>query len=117
MNRYDWIDLGDGRKVYRKVGPMSLGVKSDLACPSLIRPFSAPIQSMADGKWYDNPRDLSRSHRAAHNPHGQDFIELGNEQMPFVEHKTDEKQLRDDIRAAKADLDAGWRPEVVALDD
>jgi hypothetical protein len=93
------------------------GERSDLSCPHHIRSFPEPVQSMADGKWYDNPRDLSRSHRAAHNPHGQDFIELGNEQMPWVEHQTDEKQLRDGIREAKADLDAGWRPEVVALDD
>lgn len=113
---YQWVDCGNGRQVFRKVR-QRVDARSDLACPTLIRPFAQPVQSMADGKWYDNPRDLSRSHKAAHNPHGQDFIELGNEQMPFVEHKTDEKQLRDDIRAAKADLDAGWRPEVLALED
>ncbi len=88
-----------------------------LPVPMIIRDFDEPVQSMADGKMYTSKRALSRSARAAHNPHGQDFIELGNESMPWVEHQADEKQLRDDIRAAKADLDAGWRPEVVALDD
>lgn len=117
MTEYDWIDLGNGRKVYRRVGPLSRPVRSDLPCPTLIRDFDEPVQSMADGKFYSSKRALSRSAQAAHNPHGQDFIELGNEQMPFVEHKTDEKQLRDDIRAAKADLDAGWRPEVITLTD
>lgn len=83
----------------------------------LILDFDEPVQSMADGKWYTSKRALAQSAKASHNPHGQDFIELGNEEMPFVEHKTDEKQLRDDIRAAKADLDAGWRPDIVALSD
>ncbi|GMB80536.1 hypothetical protein NN6n1_13180 [Shinella zoogloeoides] len=85
--------------------------------PSLIRDFDEPVQSMADGNWYSSKRGLSASHRASGNPHGQDFIELGNDEAPWVEHKTDEKQLRDDIRAAKFDLDAGWRPDVVALGD
>lgn len=84
--------------------------------PMIVRDFDEPVQSMADGRFYTSKRALSASHRASGNPHGQDFIELGNEQVSFVEHKTDEKQLRDDIRAAKADMDAGWRPEVVALD-
>jgi hypothetical protein len=113
---YAWFDCGNGRKVYRRVPEQKQG-RSDLACPMLIRDFDEPVQSMADGKWYTSKRALSRSARAAHNPHGQDFIEVGNDQMPFVEHKSSEKQLRDDIRAAKTDLDAGWRPEVVALDD
>ena len=110
-------DLGNGRKVYRFAKERPAKARSDLACPMLVRPFAEPVQSMANGKWYDNPRDLSRSHRASGNPHGIDFIELGNEEMPWVEHKTDEKQLREDIRDAKAALDAGWRPEVVALED
>lgn len=110
-------DFGNGRKVYRFPKETPAKARSDLAAPMLVRPFDKPIQSMANGKWYDNPRDLARSHKASGNPHGIDFIELGNEEMPFVEHKADETQLRDDIRAAKADLDAGWRPDVVALDD
>lgn len=85
--------------------------------PMLIRDFDEPVQSMADGNWYTSKRALAATHKASGNPHGQDFIELGNEEMKFVEYETDEKQLRDDIRAAKADLDAGWRPEVVALND
>ena len=110
-------DLGNGRKVYRFPKARVEKSRSDLASPRLIRDFDEPVQSMADGKWYTSKRDLARSHRASGNPHGQDFIELGNDEMSFVEHKTDEKKLRDDIRAAKADLEAGWRPDVVTLDD
>lgn len=113
---FRWLDAGNGRKVYRKA-PAPRGERSDLPSPRLIRDFADPVQSMADGKWYTSKRALSQSAKAAHNPHGQDFIELGHEEMPWVEHKTDEQQLRDDIRAAKADLDAGWRPDVLALGD
>lgn len=116
MTGFRWYDLGDGRQVYRKaLEPRA--ERSSLPCPMLIRPFTQPLQSAADGKWYDNPRDLSRSHRASGNPHGIDFIELGNEALPWVEHKTDERQLRDDVRAAKADVEAGKLPHVVTLDD
>lgn len=111
-----WFDCGDGRQVYRRVTEPKPG-RSDLASPMLIRDFDEPVQSMADGKWYTSKRALSRSARADHNPHGQDFIELGTEEMPFVEHKSSEKQLRDDIRAAKADVEAGRLPHVVTLDD
>ncbi|WP_011579574.1 MULTISPECIES: hypothetical protein [Chelativorans] len=114
---FAWFDAGDGRKVYRRIPEGSPKARSVLPCPMLIKDFDEPVQSMADGKWYSSKSALAASHRASGNPYGQDFIELGNEQMPFVEHKTDEKKLRDDIRAAKADLDAGWRPEVVALED
>ena len=111
-----WIDCGNGRKVYRRIPEPKPDNRSGLACPMLIRDFDEPVQSMANGQWHTSKRDLAASHKASGNPHGQDFIELGNEELPFVEHVTDEKKLRDDIRAAKADLDAGWRPDILALD-
>lgn len=114
---YAWFTRGNGRLVYRKVERELRGPRSDLPAPSLLRDFDTPVQSMADGKWYTSKRALSRSAKAAHNPHGQDFIELGNEEMPFVEHKTDEKQLRDDMHAAMADVKAGRVPDVLMLDD
>ncbi|MGN6768268.1 MAG: hypothetical protein ACTHJQ_00270 [Rhizobiaceae bacterium] len=112
---YAWFESG-ARKVYRRIPEPKTG-RSDLAAPMLVRDFDEPVQSMADGKWYTSKRALSRSARAAHNPHGQDFIELGNEEMPWVEHKTDEKQLREDVRAAKSDVEAGKLPHIVTLDD
>jgi hypothetical protein len=93
------------------------GKRADFPTPMMIRDFDEPVQSMADGKWYGSKAALARSHRAAHNPHGQDFIELGNEQMPFVEHKPDVKAERQTIRKAIHDVENGWRPDVVALDD
>lgn len=114
---YAWFDAGNGRQVYRRVKVETPKARSSLSSPQVIRAFSEPIQSMADGQWYDNPRDLSRSHRASGNPHGIDFIELGNEEMSFVEHKTDERKLRDDIREAVQDVKEGRLPEVLQLSD
>ena len=83
----------------------------------IIRDFDEPVRSCANGKWYTSKRDLAASHRASGNPYGIDFIELGNEKQEFVERKTDEVKLRNDIRQAKADLEAGWRPDVLITED
>lgn len=116
--KYGWFKLSNGRSVYRKVEQSPRGIRSDLAAPRIVRPFDQPVQSMANGKWYDNPADLAKSHRASGNPHGIDFEEIGNEPLPApVAPKVDMREIRDDIRAAKADLDAGWRPEVAFLED
>jgi hypothetical protein len=72
MPDFAWFDCGNGRKVYRKV-PEERGERSSLASPMLIRPFPEPLQSMADGRYYDTPRDLERTYRADGNPFGQEF--------------------------------------------
>jgi hypothetical protein len=107
MANMEWIDLGNGRKLLRKVGPMSRGPRSDLACPNVIKPFSEPVQSMADGRFYDHPRDLERTYRADGNPSGQEFIPLGNEKSQGVEYTLDPKQRRNDIKQALHDVQTG----------
>lgn len=115
MAEYRWFDRGDGRQVYRKVREPRVN-RSDLAMPSVIGSFDEPVQSAADGKYYSTKAGLSRSHRASGNPHGIDFIELGNEEMPWVEHRTSEAEIRDDVRSAVADVKAGNLPEVLSLE-
>lgn len=117
MSSYRWYDRGDGRQVYRRVPEHRILARSDLATPMIISDFAEPVQSMANGKWYTSKRALAASHKASGNPHGQDFIELGNESMPWVEHRPSEKQLDHDIRAAVVDVKAGRLPEVMTLDD
>lgn len=117
MTEYRWIDCGDGRQRLRRVRETVPSRRSDLAAPAVISGFSEPVQSCADGKWYSTKQALARSHRASGNPHGIEFIELGNEEMPWVEHKTSEPELRDDVRSAVADVKAGKLPHVVTLDD
>lgn len=91
--------------------------RGDFPVPMVVRDFPEPVQSMADGKFYGSKAALARSHKAAHNPHGQDFIELGNEKLPeFRPHVTDRKAEREVLRKAMHDVDNGWRPESVAID-
>ena len=114
---YRWYDLGNGRQVYRRVRDESPSARSDLPTPMLIRDFSDPVQSCADGKWYTSKRDLAASHRASGNPHGVDFIEIGTEKQEFREFVPDEGKLIRDIQEAKADVEAGRLPEVLTLED
>jgi hypothetical protein len=115
---YAWIEVSPGRSIFRKITDHPAPQRSHLAAPRVLRDtFDKPVQSMANGEWYTSKRGLAASHRASGNPHGQDFIELGNEHMPFVEHKTSETELRDDIRSAMADVKAGNLPPILALDD
>lgn len=115
MSEYRWFDIG-GRKVFRRVRERE-DRRSELPTPMLIRDFAEPVQSMANGKWYTSKRGLAASHKASGNPHGQDFIELGNEEMKFVEHEPSEQDVRDGIRSAIEDVKNGNVPPVLMLDD
>lgn len=108
MNAYDWINCGNGRKVYRKIGPHSRGPSSDLPLPSLVRAFSEPVQSMATGKFYDTPRDLEASYKASGNPQGLDYVCVGNEDVTkFTPPERDRKADREAIERAISDVKNG----------
>lgn len=114
------IDLGNGRTRIRYVSPEPRlpAKRANFPTPMVVRSFSDPVQSMADGKWYDTPTDLYKSYKAENNPAGVDYIELGNEE--FVPDDTPVQtrdQLKDEIRQAINMVDQGWNPQSVALDD
>lgn len=115
MDTHRWIDLGNGRKVYRKV-TASHGQRSELACPQIVKPFAEPVQSMADGKWYSNPRDLENTYKASGNPRGEEFIPLGNETVKTVEAVADPRERRADVKQAMLDVLSGnLPPEIQAI--
>lgn len=90
------------------------GSASDFPTPRLVRAFSEPVQSMADGKYYDTPADLRRSYRASHNPQGVDYIEVGNEDLTrFTPPKKDRKANREAIERAICDVEAGNVPPIL----
>lgn len=63
---------------------------------------------MADGKYYDDQASLRATYRAANNPHGVDFIEVGNEDITkFEKPKKDRKGQRDAIERAIDQVAAG----------
>lgn len=117
MSDMEWIDLGNGRKLLRKVGSMCRGPRSDLAAPMLVRAFSEPVQSMANGKWYENPRDLENTYKAGGNPQGEEYIALGNDTMKFPDYTPDPIERRADIKQAVADVLSGnVAPEIAAIE-
>jgi hypothetical protein len=112
---YAWFDLGNGRKVYRRVAERAVA-RSDLACPMLVKAFAEPVQSMADGKYYSHPRDLARTYRADGNPFGQEFVELGNETVKTVDAEADPVERRNDVKQAMHDVLTGnLPPEIAAI--
>lgn len=115
------INLGNGRTRIRFV-PASPRVEPrravGLACPMVVRSFSEPVQSMADGKWYDTPADLRKSYKAENNPAGVDYIELGNEDIKPDEGPVQTRaELRDEIKQAINMVDQGWNPQSTYIDD
>lgn len=118
MNGYDWIDCGNGRKVYRKIGPHSRGPQSGLPLPSIVRAFSQPVQSMADGKYYDTPRELEATYKASGNPQGKEYECVGDDPLPvFQRPKKDRKAQRAAIERAIEDVKAGNVPPVLTTDN
>lgn len=113
---YAWHDAGDGRQVYRKVRERR-GEQPSFPRPMLLKPFDEPVQSMADGRFYSSKTALSRSYRAAHNPRGEDFTELGHEDFKTREVAPDPAQRRDHIRQAMNDVLTGnLPPEIAAVE-
>ena len=87
---------------------------SSLPCPKVIGSFDQPVQSMADGKWYSNARDLRRTYKADGNPQGVEYNEVGNEDITtFTPPKKDRQANRAAIERAIADVDAGRAPPVL----
>lgn len=110
---YAWHDCGDGRQVYRRIPEQKHG-RSSLPCPRIVRPFSSPVQSMADGKFYDDPASLRATYKAANNPQGVDYLEVGNEDTTtFTPPKRDRKADRDAIERAICDVEAGNVPPIL----
>lgn len=116
MTDYRWIDLGDGRKRLRRVRETAPDSRSNLACPMIVAGFDKPVQSMADGKYYDTARGLEATYKANGNPSGQEFVQLGNETLKPAEVKADPKQRREHIRQAIRDVKSGnVPPEIAAI--
>lgn len=107
----DWS--GSKPRQRRQRGPVQ---RSALACPMLVRAFAEPVQSMADGRYYDTPRDLEKTYRPSGNPRGEEFIALGNERMKTVEYQPDPGERRAHLRQAMRDVETGnLPPEIQAI--
>lgn len=111
---YDLIDWS--KPVPRPLKRHMPAQRSTLACPMIVRTFTEPVQSMADGRFYDTPRDLERTYRADGNPQGQEYIALGNETMKTTEYVPDAAERRNNMREALHDVLSGnLPPEIAAI--
>lgn len=107
----DWSDWKPRQRTRR-----SPGKRSSLATPMIVRAFAEPVQSMADGKYYDTPRDLERTYRADGNPQGQEYTCIGNEKPKSIEYVPDAAERRNDLREAMRDVMTGnLPPEIAAI--
>ena len=102
-----WIDLGNGRKVYRTI-PEAAPARSSLPVPMLSLDTMPETQSMLDGKMYTSKSELRKTYKAA------GMIELGNE--PMKEFKRPERDRAGDraaIERAINDVQNGNAPPVL----
>lgn len=73
MSDYGWIDLGNGRQVFRRLGARVGPARSDLPSPMLCLDSMDPLLCMADGRTYDSKSAMSAAHKAA------GMTEIGND--------------------------------------
>lgn len=108
-----WVKNARGGWVKRYGPPRTPSTaRSGLACPRIQTDTIDACQSQADGNYYDSLSQLRRTYRADGNPHGQEFIELGNEKLEAKEHVPDRGQRVQDIKKAMAMVDSGNVPSI-----
>ena len=94
---YRWIDLGNGRSVYRKITD-KISARSSLAAPSVMNDaFDKPTLCMADGMLYESKRAMSSTHKS------MGYLELGDHKGPAFSPPSPDVSSRK--RAVKTALD------------
>lgn len=113
-----WVEVAPGRKrlIHLDQPERPPVARSSFPAPAIRRDSIDPTRG-PDGRMHESLSGYRRSLRADGNPQGENYIEIGNEELKPVEHKFDRKERREDIRAAIADVKAGRVPPPVALGD
>ncbi len=101
-----WFVFDDGRSCLRKVNRGPEPARSDFPAPMIRRDGIDPCRGM-DGRMHESLSALRKTYRAEGNPQGENYIEIGDHELPRVEAKFDRAVRRDDIKAAIADVKAG----------
>lgn len=105
MSLYSWIDIGDGRQLYRKI-ETAKPKRSHLPAPMVNADTMSEVQSMLDGKMYASKSALRATYRAA------GVEEVGNDPARFRRRerpKVDRRAIKDTVQKAKARFDRGER--------
>src|SRR3546814_13662815 len=76
-----WVEIAPGRKRLvnlNKPRPVPVA-NSDYPCPAIHSDnLLTPLQSMADGKWYDSKSEMLKSYRADGHPTGVNYEIVGD---------------------------------------
>ncbi|RUX96155.1 MULTISPECIES: hypothetical protein [unclassified Mesorhizobium] len=102
---YAWIDLGNGRQVFRKV-ETARPKRSALPAPMISTDTMPETQSMLDGNYYTSKSALRATYRAA------GVEEIGNDPARYrrkPKPKVDRKAIKDSVQKAKARFERGER--------
>lgn len=98
MSEYGWINLGNGRQVFRKLD-WHEPARSDLPMPRIASDSMAPVQSMLDGLMYDSKSAIRATYKAA------GVIEVGNDPARHRQRerpKADRQAIKETIDKARA---------------
>lgn len=104
---YAWINLGDGRQVYRKIEQVERK-RSSLPAPLLNLDTMGEVQHPCTGEYISSKSEFRKVTRA----HG--CVELGNDPArlkPREKPKPDPKQIKETVGKAKARFERGERAD------
>lgn len=103
---YAWVQLEEGRSVYRPVPSMPEPKRSHLSAPMINSDTMSEVQSMHDGKFYTSKSALRATYRAA------GLEEVGNDPArlrPRKRPKIDRRAIRTTVEKAAARFNRGER--------
>lgn len=87
-----------------------------VSAPRVISDYIEPCLG-ADGKMHDSLASYRHSLTPEGNPQGERYLELGDQSLTHTPPKFDERQRRDDIKAALEDVKNGRVPPLTVLED
>lgn len=111
-----WFIFSDGRKCLRKLERPAPAARSSFPAPMIRRDSIDPCRG-PDGRMHESLSSYRRSLRADGNPQGENYYEIGNEELKPDLPKFDQKARRDDIKAAIEDVRNGRVPPLTVLED
>lgn len=97
-----WFVYDDGRQLLRKIARE----ESRKGSPAIIRDsFDKPVQSMADGNYYDSKSALAKTYLPSGNPQGERYECIGERvAQPFVKKRSDREGREAAIKRAISEM-------------
>jgi hypothetical protein len=112
-----WFIFDDGRRCLRKLDRGIAPARSNFPTPAFRTDRIDACRGM-DGRMYDSLSGLRRTYRADGNPQGENYTEIGNEEVKPVTQTFDRAERRNHIKAAIEDVRNGRvAPPPVVLED